>query len=228
MEPVIELANLQLRMGQETPHPVEFRLAELRVEEGDQVAITGPSGCGKSTLLNLIAGLQRPDAGRIQVLGHSFSSLSNTHLDRLRGQWIGMVHQEFLLLDRFSALENVLVGLRFARTKPSLRTAQARLALERVGLTHRLHARPPRLSMGERQRVALARAMAHRPRLLLADEPTGSLDPATAADVFGRLRDLCKEEGCALLLVTHDLSLAAQLPRRFDASGLMTGAGGTP
>ncbi len=102
------------------------------------------------------------------------------------------------------------------------------MALERVGLTHRLHARPPRLSMGERQRVALARAMAHRPRLLLADEPTGALDPATAADVFGRLRDLCKEEGCALLLVTHDLNLAAQLPRRFDASGLVTGAGGTP
>ncbi len=123
MEPVIELANVRLRMGQETPHPVEFRLAELRVDEGDQVAITGPSGCGKSTLLNLIAGLQRPDTGRIQVLGHSFSNLSNTHLDRLRGQWIGMVHQEFLLLDRFSALENVLVGLRFARTKTSLRTA---------------------------------------------------------------------------------------------------------
>ncbi len=135
---------------------------------------------------------------------------------------MGFIFQTFNLLDTFSALENVMIGMRFGRTSSKGRHKEraARL-LERVGLQRRLHTRPAHLSVGERQRVAIARAIANQPTLLLADEPTGALDPATASDVFMLIRDVCQEEKCALLMVTHDLNLAMQLPRQVDCHDLV-------
>ena len=135
---------------------------------------------------------------------------------------MGFVFQSFNLLEGFSALENVLVGMRFGRScASSERRKRAMALLERVGLQHRLDSLPGRMSVGERQRVAIARALANRPALLLADEPTGALDPATAKQVFGLIREVCREENCALMLVTHDFDLAAQLPRQVDCHGLI-------
>ncbi len=192
----------------------------------EQVALTGPSGCGKSTLLNLVAGLRRPDSGSILVYGTELKQLSSGKLDVIRGRTMGFVFQSFNLLEGFSALENVLVGMRFGRScASSERRKRAMALLERVGLQHRLDSLPGRMSVGERQRVAIARALANRPALLLADEPTGALDPATAKQVFGLIREVCREvcreENCALMLVTHDFDLAAQLPRQVDCHGLI-------
>jgi putative ABC transport system ATP-binding protein len=201
---------------------VSFQLDALRIEAGEEVALTGPSGCGKSTLLNLIAGLRRPDAGSIVVQGTALERLSASQLDTFRGRTMGFVFQTFNLLESFSAVENVMVGMRFGRARPhGERQACAAALLQRVGLQRRLQARPGRLSVGERQRVAIARAIGNRPALLLADEPTGALDPATSAVVFQLIREVCREEQCALLLVTHDLDLAAQLPRQVDCRGLI-------
>jgi len=218
----IDMQDCRLHLGGIGGEAVIFELARFRVEAGEEVALTGPSGCGKSTLLNLVAGLRRPDAGTIAVQGVELGALTSSQLDVFRGRTLGFVFQSFNLLDGFSALENVLIGMRFGRACPhGARAARAMALLERVGLKHRLHARPGRLSVGERQRVAIARAIANRPALLLADEPTGSLDPATAADVFKLIRAVCREETCALLLVTHALDLAAQLSRQVDCRGLI-------
>ena len=218
----VEIRDCRLRLGYSGADAVEFHLKSFRVESGEQVALTGPSGCGKSTLLNLVAGLRRPDAGSISVQGTELGRLPPAKLDTFRGRTLGFVFQSFNLLDSFTALENVMIGMRFGRANPRAeRHARAAALLERVGLQRRLHSRPARLSVGERQRVAIARAIANRPALLLADEPTGALDPATAADVFNLVRDMCRAEKCALLLVTHDLDLAAKLPRQVDCRDLV-------
>ena len=218
----VEIRECRLRLGMAGTEVVSFQLDALRIEAGEEVALTGPSGCGKSTLLNLIAGLRRPDAGSIVVQGTALERLSASQLDTFRGRTMGFVFQTFNLLESFSAVENVMVGMRFGRARPhGERQACAAALLQRVGLQRRLQARPGRLSVGERQRVAIARAIGNRPALLLADEPTGALDPATSAVVFQLIREVCREEQCALLLVTHDLDLAAQLPRQVDCRGLI-------
>ena len=218
----VEITDCQLRLGYAGAEVVAFQLDALRIEAGAEVALIGPSGCGKSTLLNLIAGLRQPDSGNIVVQGTELGNLSSSRLDTFRGRTMGFVFQTFNLLESFSAIENVMVGMRFGRAWPhSERQARAAALLARVGLQRHLHARPGRLSVGERQRVAIARAIANRPALLLADEPTGALDPATAAVVFQLIREVCREEHCALLLVTHDLALASQLPRQVDCRGLI-------
>ena len=218
----VEIRDCGLRLGVSSGEVIQFHLERFTVNAGEQVALTGPSGCGKSTLLNLVAGLRRPDVGSIVVRETDLKPLSSSQLDAFRGRTMGFVFQSFNLLDGFSALENVLVGLRFGRSCPhGERRARALSLLERVGLQRRLDSLPGRMSVGERQRVAIARALANRPAILLADEPTGALDPATAADVFGLIRNVCEEERCALILVTHDLELAAQLPRQVDCRGLI-------
>ena len=218
----VEIQDCRLRLGMAGADVVSFQLAALRIDAGEEVALTGPSGCGKSTLLNLIAGLRRPDAGSVMVQGTELTHLSTSRLDTFRGRTMGFVFQTFNLLERFSAIENVMVGMRFGRAHPhGGRQAKAAALLERVGLRRQMHARPGNLSVGERQRVAIARAIGNRPALLLADEPTGALDPATAKVVFQLIREVCREEKCALLLVTHDLDLAAQLPRQIDCRGLI-------
>lgn len=189
------------------------------------MALTGPSGCGKSTLLNLIAGLRRADGGEVVVAGTDLMNLSTGRLDRHRGTHCGIVHQTFHLLAPFTALENVAIGLRFGARRRRGARARATEVLERVGLAERLHARPHELSVGERQRVAIARALAGDAPLLLADEPTGSLDPATGRAVYDLLRRVASEDGRTLLMVTHDLDLAADLPRTVDCSGLVATEG---
>jgi putative ABC transport system ATP-binding protein len=213
-EPVIQLHSLR----QQLAPGVYFRLEELCVEAGDAVALTGPSGCGKSTLLNFIAGLSRAETGSVRVLGRELGSLSTTALDRHRGRHIGMVFQSFHLLSAFTALENVGIGQRF-----SGRPGDAAAMLQRVGLGHRLRTRVRHLSVGEKQRVAIARALIGQPDLLLADEPTGSLDPQTGRQVFELMRDITRESGTTLLMVTHETSLATELPRQFDCAGLICG-----
>ena len=218
------MRDVSLSLGASAPdQSVRFSLPAFEVEAGEAVALTGPSGCGKSTLLNLLAGLRRVDSGEVRVAGRDLGNLSVAELDRHRGKHLGMVFQSFHLLAPFTAVENVEIGLRFGvRQFPRRqRRDRALKVLRRVGLGERLQARPGEMSVGERQRVAIARAIAGAPSLLLADEPTGSLDPETGREIFALLREVAAEENRTLLMVTHDPELAAALPRVFDCSGLI-------
>ncbi len=224
--PAVEIRNCRRVLGHSADRPVEFHLDEFRVEVGERVALTGPSGCGKSTLLNIVSGLVRPDNGVVRVHGTDITALSPLALDRFRGRETGFVFQSFNLLEPFTAHENVLLGMRFAGFGSGHeRRDRAKELLDRVGLSHRLQARPGRLSVGERQRVSIARALGPRPSVLLADEPTGALDPQTADSVFDLLVELCMTEKTTLLFVTHDHDLANRLPRRFDCRSLLAKGG---
>lgn len=217
----VRLTDVSLDLGRAGNRPVRFRLPSFVAEPGEQVAVVGPSGCGKSTLLNLLAGLRLADKGVVEVLGQDMGRLSPRHRDAFRGRNVGFIHQTFHLLGDFTAVENVRLGLRFGRRRVSgtARRTAAATWLERVGLANRHQAWPGRISVGERQRVAVARALAGEPRLLLADEPTGALDPATGRAVMSLLRDLARERGVTLVCVTHDPGLAADLDRTVDARG---------
>ena len=201
---------------------VEFYCESFQAPPGAQMALWGPSGCGKSTMLNLISGLLRPDSGAISVDGVDTTKLGEGQLDRFRGERFGFVFQTFNLLAPFSALQNVLIGMRFSDTLPSSEwKPRATHLLERVGLGHRLHSKPATLSVGERQRVAIARALANKQKIVVADEPTGSLDPKSAQTVMELLLELCREQTVTLLLVTHARELAGFCPTQFDCSELV-------
>jgi putative ABC transport system ATP-binding protein len=192
------------------------RLPVLEIEEfdiaaGEQVALVGASGGGKTTLLNVIAGITAPDSGEIRVGGVEISARPEAWRDRFRAERIGYVFQTFHLLPAFTALENVLLGMSF-RGKGADRRQAMRL-LERVGVGHRMHHRPPQLSVGEQQRVSVARALANTPQLLLADEPTANVDPANQQNILDLLRDSCREHNVSLLLVTHAADVAQQFDR---------------
>ena len=184
----------------------------LRVEPGEAVAILGQSGSGKSTLLGLLAGLDTPSSGQVLLAGVDLFALDEDARAVLRGEMVGFVFQSFQLLPALSALENVMLPLELAGARGA--RAEAAALLERVGLAERLDHYPRTLSGGEQQRVALARAFATRPRLLLADEPTGNLDTTTGAQVIDLLFELNRERGTTLLLVTHDEQLAGRCGRR--------------
>ena len=176
------------------------------LEAGRQLALRGESGSGKTTFLHLVAGILAPDTGSILVDGRDMAVLSEPARDRLRAETIGYIFQTFNLLQGYSCLENVLLGMAFGRgTDRSRATA----LLERVGLGHRLHHRPRQLSTGQQQRVAVARALANHPKLVLADEPTGNLDHKNARESLALIRDTCRENGAALLLVSHDPEVLA-------------------
>ena len=170
--------------------------------EGAQAALRGGSGSGKTTFLNLIAGILAPDGGEIRLGGEAMTGRSEAERDRLRAARIGYVFQTFNLLQGFSCLENVELGMAFGTHGRD--RARARTLLERMGLGPRLAHRPSQLSVGQQQRVAVARALANRPRLVLADEPTGNLDRTNAREALALIREVCREEGAALLLVSHD------------------------
>ena len=172
------------------------------VREGDRVAIWGPSGSGKSTLLYALAGLLPATNGNISVCGHALKDMSEAQRDSFRARYVGIIFQNFNLLQGFTALENVLVEMTFSPRKPDI--AEAEHLLNEVGLSHRLNYFPSRLSSGEQQRVAVARALANRPSLLLADEPTASLHPVNKKEVLRLLLDMCERHGCTLVLVTHE------------------------
>jgi len=218
--PLFQSQSLKLQLGPE----VKLLPPDFELQAGEQVAITGPSGCGKSSFLHLLSGLLTPDQGRLHFQGEELTALSAAARDRLRASRMGLVHQSLHLLGHFSAEENIRIAMRFGGQADATRRlsiadqhTRAKDLLDRVGLSGMAHKRPAQLSIGEQQRVAVARALANRPAVLLADEPTGSLDPATARDVFDLIREQCESEACALILVSHDLALASELPKQIDA-----------
>jgi lipoprotein-releasing system ATP-binding protein len=186
--------------------------------QGEVAALVAPSGAGKSTLQHNAGLLDRPDAGRVRVLGQAAGD-DDAARTRLRRDAIGFVYQFHHLLPEFSALENVALPQRAAGANRAASGARAHEILAAVGLAHRLHHRPAELSGGEQQRVAIARALANRPRILLADEPTGNLDPETAGHVFELLMALVRDTGLAALIATHNPELAARMDRRLELRG---------
>jgi predicted ABC-type transport system involved in lysophospholipase L1 biosynthesis ATPase subunit len=204
-----------------------LRGVSLELGAGRSVAIVGPSGSGKSTLLNIMGALDHPTSGTVEIAGRSPAGMGDDALARLRNETVGFVFQRHLLLPPCSVLENALVpALATRREATAEQVARARSLLAQVGLGDRLDHRPAELSGGECQRVAVVRALANRPSVLLADEPTGSLDEATASDLMDLLARLNREEGVALVVVTHALHLARRMDRvlrlhegRLEAAG---------
>ena len=198
--------------------------ASLELAAGQSAALVAPSGAGKSTLLHIAGLLDTPTAGRVVIAGADAGSLSDTRRTLLRRDTIGFVYQFHHLLPEFSALENVVLPQLAAARPRAVAAARARELLEQVGLGHRLDHRPAELSGGEQQRVAFARALANSPRLLLADEPTGNLDPETSGRVFDLLMDLVRGAGLAALIATHNPELAARMDRvlRIDHGKVVT------
>jgi putative ABC transport system ATP-binding protein len=209
-----ELVRLRAASKQyESAGPPALDGVNIEVAAGEAVAVMGPSGSGKSTLLNLIAGLDRPTQGQVEVSGTELSRLSETGLATFRRNHIGIIFQFFHLLDDLTTRDNVLLPAQLAGTPRRTALARAGELLDILGIADKANAYPARLSGGERQRVAVARALMNRPPLLLADEPTGAVDAETGAHVAELLRDL-NRGGQTLLLVTHDAALASRCATR--------------
>jgi predicted ABC-type transport system involved in lysophospholipase L1 biosynthesis ATPase subunit len=215
--PLVELRDVSRSYGTAALPTVVLRGITLAIEAGESVAVVGPSGSGKSTLLNLLGALDRPSAGKVLFEGRDLGGLGPDELASLRNRKIGFVFQAHHLLPQCTALENVLVPT-LPRSDAGAR-GRATALLERVGLAERVHHRPAQLSGGECQRVAVVRALVNRPRLVLADEPTGSLDAAAAHELAELLSELNREEGVTLVTATHAEPLAARMERRLELSG---------
>ena len=185
----------------------------LRVEAGEFIAVMGPSGCGKSTLLHLLGGLDRADGGQVLIDGHNLTSLNDTRLAELRRRKIGFIFQFFNLIPVLNAVENAALPLMLDGVNPTIARQRAAEWLDRVGLGDRKNHRPDQLSGGQQQRVAIARALVSNPALILADEPTGNLDTRASNEVVGQLRQVSDEWGRAIVMVTHDPSIAAYADR---------------
>lgn len=203
----------ELKKSFRTPEGFDREVVNVKrfiLEDRSHLALQGESGLGKTTFLNLIAGILKPDAGRITIAGQVMSDLSEVERDRLRATAIGYIFQTFNLLQGYTCLENVLLGMTFG---PGADRAFAETLLQRVGLGEHLKHQPRQLSIGQQQRVAVARALANRPSLVLADEPTGNLDHKNALKSVTLIREVCRENGAALLLVSHDREILSQFEK---------------
>jgi len=223
---VIAINDLKVQFLADSAPFTVLDIPAWQVADGEQVAIFGPSGSGKSTLLHVLAGMLPADAGSVAVCGKEITGMSESGRDRFRAEHVGYIFQNFNLLQGYTALENVLMGLVFSPHPPQHGTAEA--LLEELGLSHRLKHYPGQLSLGEQQRVAIARALVKRPELILADEPTGSLDPRHTRGVVDKLREVCSTHGCSLVVVSHQNEVVSafeqrvsflELNRAFDAAG---------
>ncbi len=198
---------------------------DFAVAAGESVSIRGESGSGKSTLLNLLAGLDRPDAGELFWGGEAAHKLSLGELTARRGRFLGMVFQAYYLIPEIDALANVLMGARMVGGVGPVECDRSAALLKRVGLAERGHHLPAQLSGGERQRVAVARALMNRPKVILADEPTGNLDERTGDEVIALLLEVCAEQQTALVLVTHNVAHAKKTNRQLDLKNGQLGHG---
>lgn len=209
----------QLKKSYKEPDGTELPILDVprwSVDAGEQVVVIGPSGCGKTTLLHIIAGILKPTSGHVLIDGWDTPLLNESERDQFRARRIGYVFQTFNLLPGFSALENVMLGMAFAGKGSDKHRAID--LLQRVGLGHRLHHKPGQMSVGEQQRVSVARALANKPKLVLADEPTANVDVGNQQLVIDMLRNTCREEGVALIIVTH----APQVSEQFDRVDRLT------
>ncbi len=214
-EPVLSIRGLERTYVTEAGSLTVLRGVDIDIQPGEIVGLIGPSGSGKSSLLHAAGLLEHPDAGRISVLGRDCTSLNERERTQVRLATIGFVYQFHHLLPEFTALDNVALPAMIAGKSRKAAQDRARELLTGLGLADRTHHAPPQLSGGEQQRVAIARALANSPRLLLADEPTGNLDPQTSEAVFDSLYALARSQGVAALVATHNLALAAHMDRVF-------------
>ena len=211
MAPLLKITDLKKSFkspdGQMNP---VINIDSFELDNESEVALIGRSGTGKSTFLNIICGILNPDAGEVVVKETAITSLKESQKDRFRAQRIGYIFQTFNLLQNFTALENVLIGMRFAG---KVNRQKAEEILQKVGLGDRIDYKPSQLSTGQQQRVAVARALVNEPDLVIADEPTGNLDPEHAASAMALIRDLCKENKASLLVVSHEKELINSFDR---------------
>jgi ABC-type lipoprotein export system ATPase subunit len=214
--PMIEVSAVTKVYREDSVSVPVLRGVDFTVAAGEAIALLGPSGCGKSTLLNILGCLDRPSSGVYRLAGQDVSHLSREQEAWVRLHHIGFVFQSFHLIGHATALENVALPLYYAGVPRKEREARAQAILERVGLGDRLHHRPNQLSGGQRQRTAIARACVTKPKLLLADEPTGALDTRSGSEVLALLSELRVETGMTLVLVTHDVNVAASAQRRIE------------
>jgi putative ABC transport system ATP-binding protein len=217
------LAVADLRKSFVTPERervVILNVPAFTLAVGEQVALRGESGSGKTTFLNLIAGILAPDSGSVKIDGTMMTALSEAGRDRLRAEKLGYIFQTFNLLQGYTVLENVVLGMSFGPRGAD--RAHAREVLVRMGLRHRLSHFPYQLSTGQQQRVAVARSLVNRPKLVLADEPTGNLDRKHGREALGLIRDVCRESEAGLLLVSHDEEVLGQFENRCDFAEVNT------
>ena len=213
LTPALDIAGLSFRYGGNDGAAFQLDIGHLRLGRGEQMLLTGGSGSGKSTLLHLICGLMEPGSGEVKIGGQAIHALSGAARDRFRGQHVGMIFQNYNLLHGFSAAQNVMAALMFSKVPRGEHRAHAESLLKHLGIPDPRRD-PDRLSIGQQQRVAVARAVACKPTLVLADEPSASLDPDNAGVAMDLIQQTCREHEAALLCVSHDPAMAERFDRR--------------